>query len=345
MKNLNKAIIESSREGHNPFTSLNINDFHRMWADFGDSPNHTGNDSRIIEDLKSDYLNSDSVLETHRKTNSSNVNKKYNYRSEDGYHIISNLITEHVEPGKENWDVEYRFNKDWFRSDHFKKEHDGLHILFGGCSNTEGVGGNIENIWSHMLYSEISKNTKTSGYYSLAKGGQGWHQIISNFKIYVKKYGAPDYLFILHPNIVRYFKWYEETTTWHYEQMQPYYRSMEDEEKHLEMHRASFPVWALSFSLFLEYCNTVGTKVLWSIWDVSEGINITNTLAFDDTFFEAGELTREFIAENESWQDDKEFLNFRDNHPGKLQQKFWYTRFLQEIKIRDWADLYDKENS
>ena len=66
---------------------------------------------------------------------------------------------------------------------------------------------------------------------------------------------------------------------------------------------------------------------------------------FDDTFFEAGELTREFIAENESWQDDKEFLNFRDNHPGKLQQKFWYTRFLQEIKIRDWADLYDKENS
>jgi hypothetical protein len=111
------------------------------------------------------------------------------------------------------------------------------------------------------------------------------------------------------------------------------------------MHRASFPVWALSFSLFLEYCNTVGTKVLWSIWDVSEGINITNTRAFEDTFFEAGELTREFIEENQSWQDDKEFLNFRDNHPGKLQQKFWYTRFLQEIKRRGWSELHDKKDN
>ena len=52
--------------------------------------------------------------------------------------------------------VEYNLNEDYFRSDNFKKEHDGLHILFSGCSESEGVGANIEYAWTHILYKKIS---------------------------------------------------------------------------------------------------------------------------------------------------------------------------------------------
>ena len=41
--------------------------------------------------------------------------------------------------------VEYKYNDMFFRSDNFITSHDGLHILFSGCSESEGVGDNIEN--------------------------------------------------------------------------------------------------------------------------------------------------------------------------------------------------------
>ena len=76
--------------------------------------------------------------------------------------------------------ITYQYNEDFFRADPFTKNHDGKHILFGGCSETEGVGGNIEDSWSHMLYSKISKEEKCSGFFNLGKSGWGWSRLIIN---------------------------------------------------------------------------------------------------------------------------------------------------------------------
>ena len=108
------------------------------------------------------------------------LDESFNYRFVDGYHVLDKIEPERIHKDKQDWKVTYRYNSDWFRCDHFTKTHNGLHIVFSGCSNTEGVGNDIENTWSHMVYKELSKTYNLSGYFNIGKGGYGWHKIINN---------------------------------------------------------------------------------------------------------------------------------------------------------------------
>lgn len=266
---------------------------------------------------------------------------KYNYRFEDEYHLLDTIPVDIIKDFGKNKKVLYKYNKEWFRSDNFKKEHDGLHILFDGCSNTEGVGANIEDTWSYLLYSEISKKHKVSGYYNLAKSGAGWHRMIQNFIVYVEKYGAPDYLFVLHPNILRKFVW--ENEKWKYMQINPWGETI-DLDNIISKHREQFPVWVMTWRLFLRYCNSLGTKVLWSTWDPWETTNIENANFFDNTFFPIETINNDIVK--------KEYINFvmrddavwaRDGHDGFIQQYHWFKSFLNEINERNFIN--DKKNN
>jgi hypothetical protein len=255
---------------------------------------------------------------------------KYNYRFEDGYHLVDTIPVDHILESKKDKKVLYKFNSEWFRSDHFKKEHDGLHILFTGCSNTEGVGANIEDTWSHMLYTYLSKSNKVDGYYNLAKSGSGWHTTIQNFMVYVDRYGAPDYLFMLNPNILRYFVWNNNSKSWQYSSSGP------DEDHLWDEHKKHFPTWVISFKLFLKYCDSIGTKVLWSTWDFQEINNIERTQVFDDTFFRINPITNQTIQRNDYYSllDRDDAGNARDGHDGYIQQYYWFDMFKEEIKKR-----------
>lgn len=263
-----------------------------------------------------------------------NTNKKYIYKKIDGYHIFNNIPPERIHAGKEDWEVEYSFNNELFRSDHFTKNHNGLHILFGGCSNTEGVGSNIQNIWSYKLYQDISKENKTSGFFSIAKGGYGWHQIISNFKIYVKKYGAPDYYFVLHPNLLRYYVWEEENSKWKYVQRS----SDTDNASFLDPeYRNKFPDWATTMSLFIDYCESVGTKLLWTTWATEQNQTLKNSKFFESTFFPIEKVNKNWIETvRPDGKIEKDDINFRDGHPGIIAQEFWQQSFKEELINRGW---------
>jgi hypothetical protein len=256
---------------------------------------------------------------------------KYNYRTKDNYHILDTIPVDWIVDSYKNKKVLYRYNSEWFRSDHFKKDHDGLHVVFSGCSNTEGVGANIEDTWSYMLYKELSKTNSIDGYYNIAKSGSGWHTIVQNFMVYVDKYGAPDYLFMLHPNILRYFIWKEDGSGWQYSSEGP-----KEDELSME-YKKQFPTWVISFSVFLKYCESVGTKVLWSTWDKKETDNIERATVFDDTFFRIEHLTNETIRKNNYYElmEREDAANARDgNHDGYIQQYYWFEMFKEEIKKR-----------
>ena len=96
--------------------------------------------------------------------------------------------------GDDNWFVNHSqaqwfnvpLNSDGFRSDEFSNNHDGLHIIFSGDSNTFGMGLEKEEIWSYLTYQEISKNVKTSGYFNLGSPGSSIMTCILNIFKYFK---------------------------------------------------------------------------------------------------------------------------------------------------------------
>ena len=86
---------------------------------------------------------------------------------------------------QEDNEILYIMNNCGHRSDDFIKNHDGLHILFAGCSVTFGEGLPYMSNWSGKLYNKISKQIKTSGYFSLSFLGGDTTLIIANIYKYI----------------------------------------------------------------------------------------------------------------------------------------------------------------
>lgn len=287
------------------------------------------------------------IIERFHNVDSGNVDErnlrkdpyvKYNYREVDGYHVVDTVPVDIIRQERAHRKVEYRYNKDWFRSEHFKTEHDGLHIVFSGCSNTEGIGQNIEETWSYRLYKDISSQHKTSGYFNLGRSGTGWQKILNNFRIYVDKYGAPDYLFVLHPNLLRGFRWIDhgpgKFIGWELYQLNPWEEQVNKVED-IEFHRNGFPVWIMTWKLFIEYCNAIGTKIIWSTWDQWENANIINSGLFENSFIEIKEPTKEdLLTKYYDLLDREDAIEARDGHDGYIHHTHWYLAFKDAL-IKD----------
>jgi hypothetical protein len=263
------------------------------------------------------------------------VNINYNYRNIDGYHVLDIVPVDLVRKESAHRKVEYRYNDQWFRCDQFTKNHDGLHIVFSGCSNTEGIGQNIEETWSYRLYQDIAKEHKTSGYFNLGRSGTGWQKILNNFRVYVDTYGAPDYLFVLHPNLLRGFRWVDNGNNnfvgWELYQLNPWQEKINKVED-LEFHRNVFPVWAMTWKLFTEYCKAIGTKIIWSTWDQWENDNIKNSGLFEESFIEIKDPTKEEIL-NKYYDllDREDAIEARDGHDGYIHHTHWLSIFKQAL--------------
>ena len=248
----------------------------------------------------------------------------HQYQEKDGYHIVKALRHEHITPGRESWDVEYKFNRDLFRSDHFKKEHDGLHIVFSGCSSTEGVGIKQEHTWAYNIYNELSKTKKIDGYYNLGQSNTGYHQIIGNFLTYVEKYGKPDYLFVLLPNIQRRYIYLEEENRWVYDSSEP----------HINDYISVFPVWAKTWQSFINYCKINEIKLFWSTWDAKDRGYIELSLLSQESFVPINvDNDPEIISQMlEAKSLTKKEIYARDEHPGPLLNYLWSKNFLDKLK-------------
>ena len=106
-----------------------------------------------------------------------NTIDKADRRKEEEFLIDLEIINKYYD---QDDSVRYYFNSLGYRSDEFTKFHDGEHILFAGCSETEGMGGALESCWSYMTYKKLSETKNVSGFFNLSKGGWGHDVIISN---------------------------------------------------------------------------------------------------------------------------------------------------------------------
>jgi hypothetical protein len=249
---------------------------------------------------------------------------------------------------KKNYDqddsVRYYFNSLGYRSDEFTKFHDGEHILFAGCSETEGMGGALESCWSYMVYKKLSETKKISGFFNLSKGGWGHDVIISNIMQYISAYGKPNKIYMLLPELARSFKWLgtiDETEKYLYINKTPYYVAYDTrlangkikERQSLEEQRNLVPRFINLLKLFEEYCASNDIEFVWSTHSFPDGKNHKALNVFKN-FIEMPGLndTLSKMKREDSFDEElynkKNLLDKRDGHRGYLFHYHWSQRFL-----------------
>jgi hypothetical protein len=259
----------------------------------------------------------------------------HRYRTEDGYHIVKGVRHEHIVSGREGWDLDYRYNSDLFRCDHFKDTHDGLHVLFSGCSSTEGIGIKQEDTWAYKIYESLSRETRVDGYYNLGQSNTGYHQVINNILTYISKYGKPDMIFAILPNIQRRYEWDSEHETWRYV---AYAQPNDSPDKYncldSDDYMNVFPVWVKIWNSFIVFCKSNDIKIFWSAWDMIDRMNIESSGIFSDTYIPIESVADAEIIKDRLEADglsDKD-IYARDNHPGPLANLIWSKNFLSGMK-------------
>lgn len=267
----------------------------------------------------------------------------------DNYEMESTLyFSENIDSDDKT--IFYKFNTDGFRSDNFTGIHNGLHILFAGCSQTEGVGGNLETVWTKMLHNEIENKNLLSGFFSIARSGFGWQKIISNFLVYTKKYGYPEYLFILLPNIGRFWDWNMHKEKWFYVHRYPNSQGLSIDHNDLDFfakkpltvleHRKLFIDFVAGWKLFERLCLEKNIKFLWASWDFMENENYLNA-NFSSNYIHLN--NKEFMSFIKSLRPDGKIkqhdLERRDGHNGILFHEYWKHKFLEKIKENGWLNV------
>ena len=301
---------------------------------------------------------------SNRKTNDYEITKRVVYNSSATYDIFLNEfdITWATHPQYKDSDrvltvtpielmqpdfagddgsITYRYNNEWFRSDDFTDVHnEKYHVLFGGCSETEGIASPLEEVWTKMLYNDLKLKHDIGGFYSIAKAGFGWQKVISSFMIYVKKYGFPTHFFVMLPNAGRFFDWKDEIGAWFYMQRFPLSSSMQSRDDEFAErssdkieHKRFLIDFIAGWKLFVEYCNSNNVKLIWSTWDYGDNQNF---LLFNEPgkylSINDNEYSQDFILQQRP--DGKLLdgdLSRRDGHSGRLKHLFWKTHFEQEI--------------
>jgi len=254
------------------------------------------------------------------------------------------------ENSKDDGTVVYQYNSEYFRSDEFTSEHTGKHVVFAGCSETEGEGGNIEDSWGKIAFNKINSSIALGKFYNLGKAGYGWQKIISQIRIYIKQYGKPDALFVLLPNVGRSIEWSELQNTWYAKQSYPNFNKNKplvnkknySKKTNLyfphqtpEEYKKAFMDFVISWRLFEDFCLAANIKLIWGTWEYLDNHNFSKL----DLFNNFVPLPREKIMENidlyrKNANLDQFDLQKRDGHSGRLFHEYWANEMVAEANKR-----------
>ena len=287
-------------------------------------------DSNVVEDIFANKFD----ITWHHSHRRDNPNQR----------VWSRIEYEHSE---DDGTVSYVFNNEYFRCDEFTKVHNGRHILFAGCSETEGQGGNVEDVWANILLEEVKKTETVSGYFNIGKSGYGWQKVITQLRIYIAKYGKPDNLFVLLPNIGRSIEWSAGGNMWHarqehprvYEDERPFEENMYMGEQTPERYKKTFIDFVISWRLFEDFCTASGINLLWGTWKDVDNYNIDKLNLFNNFV----PLYQDDLLSNiDKYRKDAKLnkldMNKRDGHHGRLFHEYWANMMLQEATKRGFLN-------
>ena len=99
------------------------------------------------------------------------------------------------------------------------------------------------------------------------------------------------------------------------------------EKEYFETYSNRFAIWAISLSNFINYCNSIGIRVIWSTWAFNENNNIINSKMFEGSFLPINSLNIDKIDTDIIDED----VRRRDGHRGNLWHKYAADKFIDAI--------------
>jgi hypothetical protein len=266
-----------------------------------------------------------------------------------------NLIKARILHGDHFMQYEKDFNDHSYRCDNFKKKHDGLHVLFSGCSVTFGDGLEKDETWSWNVYEEIKKTSRVSGYFNLAHPGSSISANIIRLFKYFSEFGNPDILFFNMPDVERFLSVGFNNSSTSIDVGDSLLAHQiglkEDSPGYVEVSKESlFFGQSMTFELYsmLEaYCKAAGIRLIsfsWtkarpSIFDKDRKTTYTMLKDFEtyhnlDDSYELPRYIHKYIEANLNGVDiessDVPYLIARDgDHPGIIQNKFFADTALK----------------
>jgi hypothetical protein len=219
------------------------------------------------------------------------------------------------------------FNSFGYRCENFTKDHDGKHILFMGCSETQGTPDTLDDAWAYILYKKISENEKLSGYYNIAHIGEGITIQLLQLMEYIENFGKPDEIYLLAPESYR---------TILCSKQHPFYSSniRSNEENYTDQDFINAHGNTTISLRFLEsYCLSSNIKLIWSTW-YEEEEDLFSFYGFNNFFSLDMKNIESIIKDNFIKYQDKtksvySNLNKIDGHKGLVFHKYWAEKFYE----------------
>jgi hypothetical protein len=241
------------------------------------------------------------------------------------------------------WDDSIKTNSYGYRSQPFTNKHDGLHILFSGCSNTVGEGLFFHETWAYKVFSEISKTSTPSGFYNLSLGGIGFVTIIANIFKYFRQYGNPNLLFINLPDLLRFYSYDRKTNQYFYSsKIEHDFNNME---KELENSIYSLKLLLYHYYMMLEtYCAANNIKLISFTWDTKKRKGAPSTAELFEEFnfksfmpINENELISHISQHILDHPKEKDFSIFSrdEQHSGIAINDFWSKKVFQKYLSLD----------
>ncbi len=235
---------------------------------------------------------------------------------------------------------EYKINTDGFRTKHLEKLNDkNLNILFSGCSFTHGAGIPSEHAWPSKLTEMISKvSDKKVESRNISLGGSNVFQILKNIRIYINKYGKPDYLFVLFPGFERTIKYYNQNNFKNFIKVTitpPHhdtYKTNNAVKHFMESYVIEESIlFATDYIHTLEFlCNMLDIKLIWSTWSsdyqrMSEELEFNNYINVPSREHHLVETNKE---NNPYWEIARD-----GTHPGTGYHKLLADKFFDAFSL------------
>lgn len=229
----------------------------------------------------------------------------------------------------------YKLNSLDLRSDEFKTEHDGKHVVFAGCSMTAGEGLPEQFLWPKKVYNKLSQEHKMSGYFNIAFPGATTIDIIIQIFKYMKLYGNPEMIFVCFPDIDRE---YVNLSSIDIKQLD------QNPIKNVKVTKINYMMIGMFLALS-QYCKSNGIKLYPFSWSTKENSTRFDHFVLDPRdyfegfeFFDDTQLGHHChnytkIDKNDIWQ-QYYYQAFDESHAGIAAQDF-YHQFAYDMYVND----------